>query len=450
MVDKSLASQTGVAAILENIAFGEARYGERIFDQKSNLIQKAIMLSDRTLHQKKYLLGEHIFDELKTHSDLGGKSNIKMRQAAFATGDEVNPANKIKTSPAMKKKVEDFQEKYNAWARQNNQPVIKKDGMYGQETENAISNWNLNNPITEAYSIKTGTTINPKTGSKTKTLSGLDYQFAEKVRNPEMMLNTDPLNPEIDTKLDENFAQLNANLANGTAPIVPTVPAAATDKAKPTITPEERRTMFGNLADLATAGIGALNAQTKIPRYKPTDDYTDMYNQIKSQRNQGFTPEEQAAINQGLQGNYATNVETIRNLTGGGGTAGAVLSSLGAASNQLDNSYLQASLQNIDQRRQNQSRYQNAVIQDLNMDQQIFEQDRNNAIAQKQAGLTLLSQSRNNINQRMDYNRAYGEGSIYDTLQRSMVAGTLAQNQKAESQVELLRRYMNGQINQPK
>jgi hypothetical protein len=58
---------------------GEARYNERIFDQKSNAMMEAIMGSELNKDEKQERLGKHIYRELLTHEDInlfkkGGKS----------------------------------------------------------------------------------------------------------------------------------------------------------------------------------------------------------------------------------------------------------------------------------------------------------------------------------------------------------------------------------------
>jgi len=447
MVDKALVSDLNLDGLIPKLAFGEARYGERIFDQKSNLLQKAIMKSNRTAAEKKRLIGQHIYSELKTHADMGGESNIQVRE--FAKGSEVTPADKIKTPARMKQKVIDFQKKYNEWAKQNSQPTIKVDGTYGNETENAIQNWNINNPITDSFSIKTGTTIDPKTGKESQTLAGIDYQVKESVRNPQIQLNTDPLNPQIETPLAGNLKKIATDLSTGTAPITAVAPPKNTPAADPNLTPNDRANLFGNISDIASAGIGAMLGSTKIPKYAPTEEYNNMFSDIVANKNTGFTPEEWASINQGIQGNYAQSVETIRGITGGGGTTGAVLGAIGAASGQRDNAVLAAAVQDSALARQNNGIYRNAVLTDLNLDQQQYEAERNNALASKTAGLQLLDSSLTNIAERRQFNESFGPGTEYDLFNQSLREGIQTQQDKEKAQIDMLRRFYNSQINKP-
>ena len=70
MVDKSVAKRTGMYDTINKISFGQARYGERIFDQESNLTMKKIVGSTLPETQKAALLGKHVLGELKTHDDI--------------------------------------------------------------------------------------------------------------------------------------------------------------------------------------------------------------------------------------------------------------------------------------------------------------------------------------------------------------------------------------------
>lgn len=444
MVDKTEVNGLGLGNLFESLAFGEARYGERIFDQKSNILQKAIMNSERSPEDKKRLIGEHIFEELLTHSDFGGASNIQQRY--FKKGNPINKS-PIKTPPAVKKQVKDFQERYNTWAVQNNQPKIKVDGTYGTETERAIQNWNINNPITESFGIKTGNRVDTKTGKVVPTLAKLNFQLADNVRNVQP-INKDPMEIENNDVLSNSFAKIQTNLSTGTAPLIasPKVQSAVA-ATNPNLTPEERSNLFANASDYASAGIGAMLGTTQIPKYAPTDEYNNMYQDVIKNKNQGFSPEEWATINQGIDGNYAQNIATIKGVSGGGGTAGSVLAAIGSASGQKDSAELNAAVQNNSLIRQNQGIYRGAVMNDLNLDQQLYEADRNNALAAKQAGIQLLDNSLNNISQREQFNDTFGSGTLYDQLNQNMIQGTQTQHAKEQAQLDMLRRFYNGQVN---
>ena len=92
MVDKMKAAEVGIFKLLDGMSFGEARYGERIFDQNANLAIKKIMSTQLDEEKKKDMLGDLIYDELLTHSDVELKEPVSDRivfKQAFAKGNEI-------------------------------------------------------------------------------------------------------------------------------------------------------------------------------------------------------------------------------------------------------------------------------------------------------------------------------------------------------------------------
>lgn len=77
MVDKEEAKRLGVEEAIKKIAFGEARYGERIFDQDSNLFMSSVFSSPMTSEKKAELLGKHVLAELASHPDTQAKQSFQ-------------------------------------------------------------------------------------------------------------------------------------------------------------------------------------------------------------------------------------------------------------------------------------------------------------------------------------------------------------------------------------
>ncbi|MCE7039234.1 hypothetical protein [Dyadobacter sp. CY312] len=170
-----------------------------------------------------------------------------------------------------------------------------------------------------------------------------------------------------------------------------------------------------------TGVTGALLASNPIPKWVPTPEYEKMRNEVYSQKDQGFSPEEQAAVNQGLVNNYAQGVGTIRSVVGNGGNQGAVLASMNSLSQNLDNSYLKAAQQDVALRRQNFGRYQNMVMTDMGIDQQMFQQDYANAMETKQAGLAMAQDASQKMWQEQMYRESYGPDTLYNELQTAQL-----------------------------
>ncbi|MGG7664052.1 hypothetical protein [Dyadobacter sp. BHUBP1] len=344
----------------------------------------------------------------------------------------------IATPEASKPLVTAFQKEYNGWAKANGLVTIQEDGMYGPVTKRAMDNWNLNKPAWEQVSPVTGSVIDPNTGKTTENLVG--------IRRPDEITKIEN-RPEFDTsnRLQDGLDKTRQALENRTA----LQQAANVQSPKAGISPWERQNLFANLTDLAKAGVGALVAyKNPVPTYRLPDSYSRMQNELYAARNQGFSPEQRAAINQGLQNNYAANVSAIRNIAGGGVAQGAVLAALGRASAGLDSAYLDTAIQDVQLKRANYANHQNAVLTGLNIDRQLFEQDKQAAIAQRQAGLSLLDSALNNMAARQQYDSQFGPGTLYDQLQTEQIRYLENQRQAAGRLPDVYMQWLNESANQ--
>lgn len=449
LVDKSKAKELGIDGLLNEISFGQARKGERILDQKSNIFIEQIMDSNYDNYTKKAMLGEHLFDEILTHSDFDGESNVlhnfaeggkigtkpyRQRERKILSGYTASNNPLVKPT-AKSNTVKEFQATYNLWAKDHNLPGIGVDGKYGKQTAAALVNWNNSNPRTISPQLTgnkiTGLTLNAGTAIPlAESITG--YDVKGKATTADLAPRA-PLTAQVNPLAGDALARVNAE----TSAVPGTI--ATNAKKSPGTTNNatsdfQRQNLFGNLTDLATAGIGGLiSANNPIPRYERPELYNAYLEDAVARKDQGFTPEEQASINQGLTNNYATNVATVKSVTGGGASQGAVLGALGQASSQLDSSFLQASIADTQQKRQNQGLYRQAVMTDLGIDQNIFQQDQQAALAQRGAGLQLLDSSLQNMQDRSQYNSQYGPGTLYDQLQQAQLTGIQKQNALADS-----------------
>jgi len=409
------------------------------------------MKANLPVEKKKTLLGEHIYEELLTHKDL------MPEKQNFAIGGKI----KYKTDAKASSGIKDFQQAYNEWSRNQGLPAIAVDGKYGPQTSAAVTNWNASNFGREIYvdAVSQGT----KNGIRTKAIKDLTLESAFSPRsyvgrdfksairgyddkgNPVTersaqnytggnltLGGTNPLAGNALARTNAETGALMAGASQSSSSVVN--PSAGASAPVAGLTPFQRQNAFGNLADLAVAGIGAITAANNpIPRYKPSSEYTNMLSQVYAQKDQGFTPNEQALVNQGLQNNYAQSVNTIRQAVGGGASQGAVLGALGSASAQLNSATLNAAVQDDTLRRNNFQNYQRAVNADELLNQNLFAQDQQAALAQRSAGLQMLDAGLQNIAERQQFNSQYGPGTTYDQLQQAQLAGAQKQNQLAEA-----------------
>jgi len=378
-----------------------------------------------------------------------------MEQDNFAGGGKV----KYQTRAGAKPDIKEFQNSYNEWATANGLPAIKVDGLYGPQTSAAVTNWNATNPGREVFveSLNKGNIG----GSIAKAITGLDLQpllgsankpsIASAIRGYDSKGNpvteTSPLsygNGVNQVSFGGQNPLQNLVAVNTGTPSSTTVVAANQSG----LTPSQRQNLFGNIADLATAGVGAvISMNNPIPRYKPTTEYTNMLQDVYARKNQGFTAAEQAAVNQGLQNNYALGVNTIKQVAGGGASQGAVLGALGQLSSQQNQGTLNAALQSDQLQRQNYANYQKVVQGDLTLDQNIFAQDQQAALAQRTAGVGLLDAGLQNIADRNQFNAQYGAGTTYDQLQQAQLSGAQKQNQLADLYPQIYAQALRDSLN---
>jgi len=106
MTDKKTAQEAGLLPVLEKISFGQARFGERIFDQQSNAFMKKVMQSNKSEKEKIALLGTHVAGELLTHADMKTtRQTFRLGGVVqkFKGGGEVKAS---KLSPAQRQYLE--------------------------------------------------------------------------------------------------------------------------------------------------------------------------------------------------------------------------------------------------------------------------------------------------------------------------------------------------------
>lgn len=436
MVDKDLAKETGLFDVLNILKWGEGRYGERIMDQESNLIMKGVMKSNRTDDEKKRLLGEHLFSELGTHHDFGGPSNIAV-QAFVKGGEPIKNGNISYSDLRASKKL------YNDWAKKNSFPLLKNtaDGKLDQEVATAFANYNADR--SNLRKIKTqGTTVFDSKNNNTSYLVqsiGLDKWMPElkparpiggfdKAGNAVFVDPTEDVNTTVDPKtgkltiVNDDYLASRFPAWDGQTSVVN---GTSTGSIQNNDDARARRFNTGsairNGISAASGITGAILATTPIPKWAPTAEYERMKGEVYSRKNQGFSAEEQSAINQGLINNYAQGIGTIRSVVGNGGNQGAVLGSLNQLSQNMDDSYLKAAQQNVALRRQNFGRYQNMVMTDMGIDQQMFQADFNDAMTTKQNGLAMVQDSNEKLFQEQMYRDSYGPDSLYNELQTAQL-----------------------------
>lgn len=453
MLDLEVTDELGITDVLKPLAFGRGRFGERIYDQQSNIIQKEIMSSHLPDAEKIERLGEHIFSELKTHVDFGGESNIVIEAgevALFAAGGPVvkgKNGKRYNLKPASKGATVYSDQEGNIWqkAEGGGYRVLNKADAAGKP-----GTTRRRGPIATSKPTAAGTAavtakkelekFMPEIIKEARPIIGYNRQ-GQAITSDQKRPATDydPISGKLLVANKDYFPSAVDQTTNTTV-------AKEGDADK-----QARRTAFNNNS-LVNTGLSALSGVTggliasrsKIPKYKPTDMFTQMRDEAFAMRDQGLSATESAAIDQDINQGYANGVEAVRAISGGGATQGAVLSSLGSLGANRDRSYLNKSLQDIQLRRRNQQNAQNFVMQDLQLDQQMFQDERQAAAQTQQQGIALLANSAQELYDEQEYRRSYGPDTLYNELQET----SLAKEQSYRDLMELQSQLALNQINQ--
>lgn len=207
--------------------------------------------------------------------------------------------------------------------------------------------------------------------------------------------------------------------------------------------------IVNNSISAITGLTGALIASNnRVPKYELPEEYTRMREEVIGSRNEGFTAEESAAIDQDINQGYANGVAAIRGIAGGGATQGSVLSALGSLNANVDRSYLDKATRDAQLRRQNRANYQNVVYRDLQLDKEQYSAEAQNAAMNQQQGIQMLAQSVQDLYDQEQYNQSYGPDTLFNELQESALAKEKSYQELLKLQSQLALNQINS-FNQP-
>jgi len=172
--------------------------------------------------------------------------------------------------------------------------------------------------------------------------------------------------------------------------------------------------------DVGRGLLGLNGALEETPVYEESGIFRDYIQDASRRRDMGLDPEEMGLRKQLAERGFGYDVKNIRRLSGG--SSGVALGNLGRASGALQERYAQIGAEDSAVRRMNRARFDNAAVRGESVHRQKFEDKLNETLRNKQAGAALVRDSIKNINERSDFERQYGEGSIYDQYQKELLA----------------------------
>lgn len=410
MIDKNLADKMGIFKLLSKMSFGEARYNERIFDQKSNLAMKMIMSSNINESKKKDALGDLVYDELRTHADI---------KLITPKKDKVLIGQLFKDGGTPKKAIK-------SWTNKDGDMITAfSDGTY-------LMNDTPINKIAYDYEFKELQrflrTVNPggrpssfqakenpkriiKAGAKVKapvtvTPSAVQTPITSTFTPPEIYIEPGLTAPQ-DSSLDNTTLQVKQLPIGG---LKDAYKNYSINPIKPEYTPSPKisgdepklkmQNIFQGAKDILALGAGFIQANQKTPDFSPSQDFINRQEQIKNLAGQGFTPYEKAQFVKGQNDSYSIGVQGIVNASGGGANQGAILGSLNNLQQNRLNSNLQYQIADDAKRQQNLARYDQSLNQQLALDQNLYANKVNFINQNRNIGAQLIQATMQDIEQR--------------------------------------------------
>lgn len=381
---------------------GAMRYGERIFDQKAtDHIDKSVLtLKLSPSEDGFYQLGKFIFDETLTHKD-------HQPVQTFAEGGKPSPVNPIRqlqqllafnnayTGPIhgkLDKSTLDAVYAYNK--RQKNNP----DAQISIGKDDNDNSYLVSLPTNEGLPLETASNDPSSFGT---------YTIEKSTKTPS------PLAPIVTPS-----APATAPLSTPTAPAVQK-PGSAYNWLSP-----------GNIADAARTFVGYTQASRDLPENPINPDYLKLVAGAKDQSTQGMGPASRQLFNNQISDSRSLGLDALRKVTGGGGSAGAVIAGLGSVNNATTDAALKLAAADEQTNLYNQQKYTYLLGGLIDQQQQRFGMGYNAALLNKQQGLNLATQGLSGIQNRYDV------WNLYDNPNSALAKYAALQNENTAADTQ--------------
>lgn len=229
--------------------------------------------------------------------------------------------------------------------------------------------------------------------------------------------------PYLPTSVDKQAVNQFSLGINGIAPfasnLLPTKePSINPQRVDGVVNTPQKRNYDGIFQD-ATSGLRALGAaymaKDGLPSWRPTEDYYRNYGDIKTRSNMGLSAEAKTYAEGMRNRAFSAGAAQIGSLAGGGSSA-AALGALSGLNENRFNSVNQGMLMDEAQRTLNQDKFTQAVGQDQNIDRMMYGDAYSQDMYKQQAANAAVAANLQNIQDRRDYDKTYGEGSNYEKM----------------------------------
>ena len=173
----------------------------------------------------------------------------------------------------------------------------------------------------------------------------------------------------------------------------------------------------GFIGDAGRALIGIRGAMEEVPEYQTGEMYNLAMDEMTARRDLGMSDEEIAFSRNLAERGYGYDVKNVRRLAGG--SSGVALGNLGRAQGQLYDQYANIAAADQRVRRDNRGQFYRGAMADENINRQKFQDEFQQAVMNKQSGAMLVNDALSNMDERMQFNKAYGKGSPYYEMMKS-------------------------------
>lgn len=295
--------------------------------------------------------------------------------------------------------------------------VAKKDGIPTVNLDpNNLNGGNKNSAKTPFSSTYKSTQSSSSTSNKTSTGAGVnidDKSIAMKgVTQPDpSMLNIQ----DVAGKLQVPYAK-------------------TIDTAPETVKNSWLTDALGYAGDAGKLWMGMNAATKKIPEWTISDNWNEYMGKMKFMSNMGLSPEQKAQYLDTADRTYQYDLSNIYNLSNG--NAGTVLGNIGRANANRYRSGVDLAIADKNAEMANNANYGNWLSADEQYRKRIFDENRNNLLMTKQAGMQLASDALANMDGRAEYNKFYGKGSQVEKLQNMQLEEQQTKNDILKAQKE--------------
>jgi len=199
----------------------------------------------------------------------------------------------------------------------------------------------------------------------------------------------------------------------------------------------DKDSILNNGAFLSNVGSGlrafaaAMMAKDGMPSWIEPYAFKQNLADLETRTRAGLTAEEKSYANM-MRDRMASMAYNQVNSLGGGGSKGSVLAALSGVNKSVFDSTYNTILADSEKRSRNQEIYTRAVGDAVNIDRMKYRDAYNKDSARQLMAYSTIAANLKDIQDRNDYEKQYGEGSIYRKLQSAYLRNIQLNNAAAD------------------